>query len=51
MCPFVFDPEQLDENGDGIGDACEGLISGELCFDKKDNDQDGDIDCEDSDCM
>ena len=24
-CPYVYNPDQLDTDGDGIGDACEGI--------------------------
>src|SRR5262249_29324442 len=26
-CPFVYNPDQLDSNHDGVGDACTGLAS------------------------
>ena len=35
-CPSIFNPDQADADGDGIGDACESIVA--------DFDQDGDVD-------
>ncbi|OIP37296.1 MAG: hypothetical protein AUK47_13765 [Deltaproteobacteria bacterium CG2_30_63_29] len=38
-CPYVYNPDQLDQNGNGVGDACEGMndADGDGIFDEKDN--------------
>lgn len=51
VCPFVFDPEQIDATNDWIWNECESLMEWkEMCYDTLDNDGDGDIDCDDDDC-
>ncbi len=36
-CPFVFNPLQSDTNGDGVGDACEGVTCGDANSDDNTN--------------
>ncbi|HKX12605.1 MAG TPA: thrombospondin type 3 repeat-containing protein [bacterium] len=47
-CPFFYNPDQADADGDLVGNACD--LDFEQCFDFEDNDSDGLYDCEDSDC-
>ena len=37
MCPLVADPEQLDADDDGQGDACEDDVDGDTVLDDVDN--------------
>jgi len=43
VCPLAFDPEQLDSDGDGFGDACD------VCVGPGEDDFDGDGVCTDGD--
>ena len=59
-CPDVPDPQQIDSDQDGVGDACDATPCGDGvseqcgttngCSDLIDNDGDGRVDCDDSDC-
>jgi hypothetical protein len=54
-CPSVANPDQLDDDGDHIGNACDPYnctaTGAEVCNDERDNDCDGAIDGQDSDCQ
>ena len=45
-CPKVSNPDQKNTDNDKIGNACDT----ESCFDSFDNDGDGSIDCQDTNC-
>lgn len=49
-CPKYYNPNQEDTDGDGIGDNCD-ESNIEICGNNLDDDGDGYIDCEDSDCV
>lgn len=53
-CPETYNPDQIDTDGDGFGDACDDDVEdegpGKTCSDGIDNDGNGDIDCADSGC-
>jgi hypothetical protein len=48
ICPAGDD--RLDSNGNGIPDACDGSVSGEVCINGVDDDGNGLIDCADPVC-
>jgi len=48
-CPTISNPSQENSYGNSAGDACEEPIEDD-CVDGVDNDGDGDVDCDDSDC-
>ncbi len=47
-CPTTPNADQLDSDGDGIGNACDAVEG--LCNNGVDDDDDGLVDCDDSDC-
>ena len=49
ICPAGDD--RLDSNGNGIPDACDGLVGGEVCINGVDDDRNGLIDCADPVCV
>ena len=49
ICPAGDD--RLDSNGNGIPDACDGPVGGEVCINGVDDDRNGLIDCADPVCV
>lgn len=49
-CPHVSSSTNVDTDFDGRGDACDHESDTASCQDNKDNDGDGDTDCNDDDC-
>jgi len=45
-CPTVYNPDQMDIDGDSIGDVCDD----ETCYDQLDNNDNGETDCAENSC-